>query len=51
MVVSMDNDDSINVHLIRKKEIAERLALLALRYNYGKGVNTDGPSPFKLEIN
>ena len=51
MVVSMYNDDSINVHPIRKKEIAERLALLALRYTYGKGVNTDGPSPFKLEIN
>lgn len=29
MLVSMDNDDSIHVHPIRKKEVAERLAFLA----------------------
>jgi sialate O-acetylesterase len=47
MAVSMDYGDSTNVHPIRKKEVADRLALLALRYTYGKSVTANGPSPLK----
>lgn len=47
MAVSMDYGDSTNVHPIRKKEVADRLALLALRYTYGKSVIANGPSALK----
>ena len=32
---------------LRKKEVADRLALLALRYTYGKAVMANGPSALK----
>jgi sialate O-acetylesterase len=47
MAVSMDYGDAQNVHPIKKKEVADRLALLALRYTYGKAVIANGPSPLK----
>lgn len=43
MAVSMDYGDSTNVHPIRKKQIADRLALLAQRYTYGKSITAEGP--------
>lgn len=43
MAISMDYGDSINVHPIKKKEVADRLALLALRYTYGKAILANGP--------
>jgi sialate O-acetylesterase len=45
MAVSFDLGDSLNVHPTRKKEIGERLALLAGRYTYHKQVNANGPEP------
>lgn len=47
MAISMDYGDPINVHPIKKKEVADRLALLALRYTYEKAVIADGPSALK----
>jgi sialate O-acetylesterase len=47
MAISMDYGDSLNVHPIKKKEVADRLALLALRYTYGKPVTANGPSALK----
>jgi sialate O-acetylesterase len=47
MAISMDYGDSLNVHPIKKKEVADRLALLALRYTYGKAVLANGPSALK----
>jgi sialate O-acetylesterase len=47
MAISMDYGDSLNVHPIKKKEVADRLALLALRYTYGKTVIANGPSALK----
>lgn len=47
MAISMDYGDSINVHPIKKKQIAERLTLLALQHTYGKPVNANGPSALK----
>ncbi|SEA92150.1 sialate O-acetylesterase [Flavobacterium gillisiae] len=47
MAVSMDYGDSTNVHPIIKKEVADRMTLLALRYTYGKLVTANGPSPLK----
>lgn len=47
MAISMDYGDAINVHPIKKKEVADRLALLALRYTYGKDVIANGPSAVK----
>lgn len=44
MAISMDYGDSVNVHPIQKKEVANRLALLALRYTYNKPVKANGPS-------
>jgi len=38
MAVSMDMGDSLNVHYTHKKEVGERLALLALRYTYKKNI-------------
>ena len=45
MAVSMDYGDSTDVHPIRKREIGDRLALLALKNTYGKKVTSNGPSP------
>ncbi len=47
MAVSMDYGDSTDVHPIRKKEVADRLALLALKNSYGKGVAANGPLALK----
>lgn len=47
MAVSMDYGDFTNVHPIKKKEIADRLSLLALRYSYGKSVTVTGPEAIK----
>ncbi|WP_348811458.1 GDSL-type esterase/lipase family protein [Flavobacterium maritimum] len=47
MAISMDYGDSLNVHPIKKKEVADRLALLALHYTYGKPVIANGPNPLK----
>lgn len=44
MAVSFDLGDSLNVHPIRKKEIGERLALLASRYTYKRQVKANGPA-------
>ena len=52
MAVSMDYGDSTDVHPIRKKEIGDRLALLALKNTYGKSVVANGPSPlYAVESN
>ena len=45
MAVSMDYGDSTDVHPIRKREIGDRLALLALKNTYSKKVTSNGPSP------
>jgi sialate O-acetylesterase len=47
MAISMDYGNVSNVHPIKKKEVADRLALLALRYTYGKAVIANGPSALK----
>jgi sialate O-acetylesterase len=43
MAVSMDIGDSLNVHYTRKKEVGERLALLALHYTYKKNIVAEAP--------
>jgi len=45
MAVSMDMGDSLNVHYKQKKNVANRLALLALHYTYKKQVTANGPAP------
>ncbi|WP_184542047.1 GDSL-type esterase/lipase family protein [Mucilaginibacter sp. FT3.2] len=45
MAVSFDLGDSLNVHPTRKREIGERLALLAARYTYHQAVKANGPEP------
>ncbi|MEG1025827.1 MAG: sialate O-acetylesterase, partial [Flavobacterium sp.] len=47
MAVSMDLGDSTNVHPISKKQIGDRLALLALKYTYGKNITANGPAVLK----
>ncbi|WP_158981076.1 MULTISPECIES: GDSL-type esterase/lipase family protein [unclassified Flavobacterium] len=47
MVISMDYGDPTNVHPIQKKQIGERLALLALKYTYRKNITANGPSAIK----
>lgn len=47
MAISMDYGDSTNVHPIQKKQVGDRLALLALKYTYGKAVMANGPSALK----
>lgn len=47
MAISMDYGDATNVHPIQKKQVGDRLALLALKYTYGKNVIANGPSPEK----
>ncbi|MCE7059403.1 sialate O-acetylesterase [Dyadobacter sp. CY343] len=43
MAVSLDLGDSLDVHPTQKKEVGERLALLALRDTYKKNVVAEGP--------
>lgn len=50
MAVSHDFGDSLNVHPTRKKEVGERLALLALRNQYHKPVVANGPIPEKATL-
>jgi len=45
MAVSFDLGDSLNVHPTAKRQIGERLALLAARYTYHKQVKANGPEP------
>lgn len=45
MAVSLDLGDSLDVHPKKKKELGERLALLALKHTYGKQLRADGPVP------
>jgi len=47
MAISMDYGDSLNVHPIKKKEVADRLALLALHYTYGKSLIANGPKALR----
>ncbi|MCE6991169.1 sialate O-acetylesterase [Dyadobacter sp. CY323] len=51
MAVSYDFGDSLNVHPIRKTEVGERLALLALHDTYKKNVVANGPIPAKAIVN
>lgn len=44
MAVSSDYGDSLNVHPTRKKPVAERLALLALKNAYHKNIIASGPA-------
>ncbi len=43
MAVSSDLGDSLDVHPKQKKEVGERLALLAEKYSYKKGIAASGP--------
>lgn len=47
MAVSSDLGDSLNVHPTHKKEIGERLALLALKNTYRRNVVASGPVAVK----
>jgi sialate O-acetylesterase len=47
MAISMDYGDATNVHPIQKKQVGDRLALLALKYTYGKNIIANGPSAVK----
>lgn len=47
MAVSMDFGEETNVHPIKKRQIGERLALLALKKTYGKKIIANGPIPLK----
>lgn len=47
MAVSSDLGDSLNVHPTHKKEIGERLALLALKNTYHKNIQASGPAAVK----
>jgi sialate O-acetylesterase len=47
MAVSSDLGDSLNVHPTHKKEIGERLALLALKNTYHKNISASGPVVIK----
>lgn len=49
MAVSSDLGDSLDVHPIHKKEIGERLALLALKHTYKKPVTAHGPEVVNAE--
>lgn len=50
MAVSYDFGDSLDVHPTQKKEVGERLALLALRDTYKKNVVAEGPVPEKATL-
>jgi sialate O-acetylesterase len=50
MVVTSDLGDSLDVHPIRKMEVGNRFASLALNRVYEKKVICDGPEPLKAYI-
>ena len=51
MAVSSDVGDSLNVHPVRKKEVGERLARLALHYTYKrKNITPCGPLPINAKL-
>jgi sialate O-acetylesterase len=50
MAVSSDVGDSTNVHPRNKKEVAERLARLALNFTYQKNIIPYGPMPVKAQL-
>ncbi|QPH40561.1 GDSL-type esterase/lipase family protein [Pedobacter endophyticus] len=50
MAVTSDLGDSLNVHPIRKKEVGERLAKLALQHTYHKNILSSGPVAVKAAI-
>jgi len=49
MVITTDLGDSLNVHPVKKKEVGERLALLALKNTYHKKVTASGPVALKAK--
>lgn len=49
MAVSSDLGDSLDVHPTRKKEVGERLALLALKNTYQRKITASGPSVFSAK--
>jgi sialate O-acetylesterase len=49
MAISMDYGDEKNVHPIQKKEVADRLARLALHYTYKKSIVANGPFALEAE--
>ncbi|WP_017260046.1 GDSL-type esterase/lipase family protein [Pedobacter arcticus] len=51
MAVSSDLGDSLNVHPTQKKQVGERLALLALKNTYHKNIVATGPIPLKATQN
>ncbi len=50
MAVTIDVGDAKDVHPRRKREVGERLALLALREVYGRNVVAHGPEPRDVRI-
>lgn len=50
MVVTSDLGDSLDVHPIRKMEVGQRFAALALNRVYNRKVVCDGPEPLKAFI-
>jgi sialate O-acetylesterase len=49
LAVTIDVGDADNLHPIDKQPVGERLALLALRHNYGRDVVCDGPTFARAE--
>lgn len=50
MAVSSDLGDSLDVHPKRKKEVGDRLALLALKHTYHKNITAEGPKALMATI-
>lgn len=50
MAVSSDLGDSLDVHPTKKKEVGERLALLALKGSYHKKIRASGPVALSAKI-
>jgi sialate O-acetylesterase len=50
MAVSSDLGDSLDVHPKRKKEVGERLALLALKHSYNKKIRASGPVALSAKL-
>jgi sialate O-acetylesterase len=50
MAVSSDLGDSLDVHPKRKKEVGDRLALLALKNTYRLPVTATGPEPLSAKL-
>ncbi|WP_430972800.1 GDSL-type esterase/lipase family protein [Sunxiuqinia rutila] len=49
MVVTSDLGDSLDVHPVRKQEVGERFARLALNRNYGQEIVCNGPNPIGFQ--